>query len=147
MAENTNENVLPSVFSFSEDVSGADAPIPLPAGKYNGEIAAVEAKVSKSGNTYADITVKIEASAYPVDWAEGEENPDGLALHYRRVTIEDTKASRFRLRRFTEKAGLPAVGRDLDLNNWIGHTVKVLTKIEKGQDGLDYAVVDELMAP
>jgi len=141
-----NENALPSVFEFSEDVANADQPNPLPAGKYPSEIVAVEAKLSKTGNRYADITVKIDAESFPVDWPEAAENPDGLALHFRRVTLEDTKAARFRLRRFAEKAGLPPIGKSLDLNDWIGRNVKALTKVEKGQDGLDYAVVDDLMA-
>jgi len=141
-----NENALPSVLDFSTDVSGAEQPTPLPSGKYNAEIVAVEPKLSKSGNRYADITIKISADSFPVDWIEGIDNPDGLALHYRRVTLEDTKASRFRLRRFVERAGLPAVGKSLDLNDWIGRNVKALTKVERGMDGLDYAVVDDLMA-
>lgn len=141
------DNTLPSVYDFSEDVSQAEQPNPLPDGRYKAEIVAVDAKLSKSGNKYADIQVKIEADSYPVDWPEASEYPDGIVLHYRRITLEDSRPARFRLRRFVEKAGLPAVGKSLDLNDWIGREVKADVKAEKGQDGLMYATVADLVAP
>lgn len=142
-----NESALPSVYDFSEDVSNAEQPNPLPDGRYLAEVVAVEAKVSKSGNKYVDLQVKIDPAAYPVDWAEASEFPEGVVLHYRRVTLEDTKQSRFRLRRFTEKAGFPPIGKTLDLNDWLGRNVKAEVKGEKGPDGLVYAGVADIVAP
>lgn len=142
----TTENALPTVFSFSEDIGSAKQPEPLPNGKYRASIASVEAKTSQAGNTYADIVVRVEPHAFPADWSEGGNYPEGLALHYRRVTLEDTPQSRFRLRRFVETCNLPKIGRELDLTNWIGRDVIVETKVERGQDGLLYATASALSA-
>lgn len=145
MAEDNN---LPSVFEFSADVSTAPQPNPLPDGTYRGEIVTAERKVSPtSGNTYADISVRIDPNAFPVDWHEGADYPDGLIIHYRRTTIEDSPSGRFKLRRFTETAGLPKINKSLDLATWHSRAVKVEVKAEQSNmDNLMYASITRILA-
>lgn len=140
------DNTMPTVFEFSEDIANAVQPEPLPNGVYRGTITSAESKTSQAGNTYADVVIAISPAAFPADWTEGSMYPEGISLHYRRVTLEDTPQARFRLRRFVETAGLPKIGRRLDLTDWIGRDVKVETKVERGQDGLMYATAQSVLA-
>lgn len=137
-----DQNELPSIVTFSEDVATQKAPDPLPAQSYPAEIVNAVIKLSKSGNRYVEVQVKVDPSAYPADFVDG--NPDGTSLFYRRVTVEDTPASRYRLGQFTMKCGLPKIGRELNVTDWMGRPVRVDVKHERGQDGLLYAVADSL---
>lgn len=139
-----DQNELPSVVEFSEDVATQKQPDPLPKGTYPAEITSAVVKLSKAGNKYAEIGCKIDANNYPPDWTEGD--PDGLVLYYRRVTLEDNPASRFRLKEFVKNAGLPAIGRELNIMDWLGRNVRVDVEPERGQDGLNYATIKTIKA-
>lgn len=116
------DNAMPSVIEFSEDVSQQEAPVPLPVGDYAAEVRAASQKTSQNGNPYASVQFFISPDQYPADYTEGE--PDGMILTYNRVSLQDTPASRHRLRKFTEAIGAPA-GKKVDLNEWVGRTATV----------------------
>lgn len=118
-----SDNGMPSVIEFSEDVANQEAPVPLPTGDYQAEIRAAVQKTSQtSGNPYASVQFFIPPEQYPADYTEGE--PDGVVLTFNRVSLQDTPASRHRLRKFLEAIGAPA-GKKVDLNEWVGRTATV----------------------
>lgn len=139
MSENT-----PSVVEFSEDISTAEAPVPLPAGDYLAEIRGAERKIgSTSGKPYAAVTFFIPPEQYPADYTEGE--PDGTTLSFNRTSLQDTPASRFRVKRFCEAIGAPMKGNSIDLNDWVGRTATVT--VTHGEfEGLPKAEISKVTA-
>lgn len=126
---------LPSVVSFTQDISEAEPPPALPAQDYEAEIRAVAPKVSQnSGNTYAEVMFYIDPSQYPVDF-DVENAPDGKTIPYRRVLLTDNQQARYRIRKFCEAIGA-AMGRDIDLNDWIGLRASVTIQHES-VEGVD----------
>lgn len=118
-----NNSGMPSVIDFSEDISNAEAPVPLPTGDYAAEIRGAAQKTSQtSGNPYASVQFFIPPEQYPADYTEGE--PDGMVLTFNRVSLVDTPAGRHRLRKFLEAIGAPA-GKKIDLNEWVGRSATV----------------------
>jgi hypothetical protein len=112
-----------SILSFSEDITNALPPPPLPPGAYPAEIIGAQKRVSPtSGREYAAITFRIPASSYPADFTDGD--PDGTQLSYNFLRIEDTPQARHRWRQFLERVGGP-LGRNVDLNALIGLTAVV----------------------
>ena len=116
---------LPSVIEFSEDISDAEAPPPLPVQEYEANIRGVTQKTSAtSGNSYAEISFHIDTDQFPADY-DVENAPDGKTIVHRRVTLVDDRAGRYRLRLFMEAIGATP-GRNVDLNDWIGLSARVL---------------------
>lgn len=134
---------LPSVIEFDEDISQAEAPIPLPVGDYPAEIRGATRKTSQtSGKEYAATQFFISPDSYPADFTEGE--PDGSILTFNRVSLENTPASRYRLRKFLEAIGAPA-GSKIDLNDWVGRTATV-TIAHDEYEGVNRAVISKVSA-
>lgn len=135
----------PSIIEFSEDISQQEAPVPLPEGDYPAEIRAAVRKTSAtSGNEYAKITFFIAPESYPADYTEGD--PDGMALDYNRLTLQDTPSGRHRIRKFCEAIGAPIPKTKLDLNEWIGRTGTV--NIKHGTwEGEPRAEIQKVTAP
>lgn len=117
-----SDNGMPSVVEFDEDISQAEAPVPLPVGDYQAEIRGATNKLSQNGNPYASVQFFIPAEQYPADYTEGE--PDGTLLTFNRVSLQNTPASRHRLRKFLEAIGAPS-GKKIDLNDWVGRSATV----------------------
>lgn len=113
---------IPSVIKFSEDLSNAEQPDPLPKGDYPAEIRGAERKTSGKGNEYAAVTFYIAPESYPADYTEG--NEDGTVLTYNRVMLTDTPQGRYRIRKFLEAVG-GKLGKQLDLNDLIGLNASV----------------------
>lgn len=114
---------LPSILEYSDDVSTAEAPPPLPPRIYPAQVISATQKISqKSGNAYVALVVKVPADVYPVDHKEG--NPDGTTLSYNRVVINDTYEGRYRMRLLCEALGLKP-SRTVDLNRMVGCACRV----------------------
>ncbi len=112
-----------SIIEFSDDISNAEAPPPLPAGTYTANIVKAEAKVSAtSGNRYLSLHMQIPPDQYPADFVDGD--PDGTTLIYNRLLLEDTAMARYRLRKFAEAVGA-RVSRSVDLTDFLGLTANV----------------------
>jgi len=107
----------PSIIEFSEDLSNAEQPEPLPKGQYPFEIRAAERKTSGKGNEYAEINLFIDPETYPADYTEG--NEDGTILVYRRLQLTDNPQGRYRIRKFLEAVG-GKLGKKMDLNDLVG---------------------------
>lgn len=115
---------LGSILEFSEDVSDAEAPVALPAGDYPAKIVGAEVGTSlSSGKARVDVTFRIAPEDFPADYEDAESFADGKDIHAY-VSVEDTKASRFRLRKFIEAIGGKAGGR-IDVNDWVGKSAIV----------------------
>lgn len=140
MADN---NAMPSVIEFEEDISQAEAPVPLPVGDYVGEIRSATQKTGQSsGKPYAAVQFFIPADQYPADYTEGE--PEGTMLSYNMVSLANSPNARFRLRKFLEAIGAPG-GKKIDLNDWIGRTATV--SIQHGQfEGVPKAEIAKVVA-
>lgn len=112
----TDENV--SIVEFSEDISQAEAPEPLPPGEYAATIRGVEVKTSQRGTRYAAVTFMVSPDEFPADYPM-ENAPDGKVLVYRRCSMEDNPQARYMLRNFIEAIGATAAKR-IDVNEWVG---------------------------
>jgi hypothetical protein len=111
---------MTGIMEFSQDLSTAEAPPPLPVGQYLGEIIGAESRVSQtSGNTYAAIQFRINSDQYPADFTEGD--PDGITLTYNRLLLQDTPRDRWRWRKFLESVG-GRLSRTVDLSDLLGLT-------------------------
>jgi len=109
---------MTGILEFSQDLSTAEAPAPLPVGQYLGEIIGAESRVSNtSGNTYASIQFRINADQYPADFTDGD--PDGITLTYNRLVLADTPQLRWRWRKFIEAVG-GRLSRQVDLSDLLG---------------------------
>lgn len=115
---------LGSVIDFSEDLSTAEAPPPLPAGKYLATVSGAVIKISqKSGNKYADITYTIAPDQFPADFSAIQKEP--LPLHYRRLVLSDDARGRYNSRKFSEVHRVPT-GKRMDLNDFIGRPANLI---------------------
>lgn len=112
-----------TILEFSEDISTAEQPDPLPARDYPAEIRQAEVRESQKGNKYFSVQLYISPEDYPADYPV-ENNPDGRVVTYNRLMAEDTPNNRYRLRKFCETIGVPASKR-VDTNEWIGQHVVV----------------------
>lgn len=112
----TDETV--SIVEFSEDISQAEAPEPLPPGEYPATIRGAEIKTSQRGTRYAAVTFMVSPDEFPADYPV-ENAPDGKVLVYRRCSMEDNPQARYMLRNFIEAIGATASKR-IDVNEWIG---------------------------
>ncbi len=120
----TDDDELPSIIAYSEDIADAEPPVPLPVGDYPAEIRKVEQNESqKTGNMYAAVSFYISPEDYPADY-DASNAPDGTVLIYRRVLLEDNPQSRWRMRKFLTAIGA-VPSRNIDLNDWIGLTATV----------------------
>lgn len=115
---------MQTILEFSEDISEAEAPLPLPAGEYEASIQSAAVRVSQNGNPYIQIGLLINPDQYPVDYPV-EEAPEGTILYYNRTPAADDKRARYRIRKLCESIGAPVPSKHLDLNEWIGLTARV----------------------
>ena len=107
-----------SIVEFSEDISQAEAPEPLPVGEYPATIRQAEVKLSQRGTKYAAVTFVIAPEEYPADYP-AENAPDGKVVVYRRCSMEDNPQSRYMLKNFCEAIGATA-SKKVDVNEWVG---------------------------
>lgn len=107
-----------SIVEFSEDISDAEAPEPLPAGEYPATIRGAEVKISQRGTKYAAVTFIVAPEEFPADYPI-ENAPDGKVIVYRRCSMEDNPQARYMLRNFCEAIGATPSKR-IDVNEWTG---------------------------
>lgn len=116
-----------SILEYSNDIADATPPVPLPAGTYRGTIMSAEMKTSaNTGNQYIAVGFHINADQYPLDFVDGD--PEGTKLYYNRVTVQDTTAGRWRIRKFMETIGATMTGGRVDLSAWINLSAMVVIK-------------------
>lgn len=117
---------LGSVFEFASDISTQEAPPPLPARVYVGEVTGATAKTSNRGNTYIEVEFTIPVEQFPLDFAAKNKEP--VKLFYRRLVVQpDTDRNRFAIRKFSEALRVP-VGRRLDINDFVGKAATLKVK-------------------
>lgn len=110
---------LGSIIDYGEDLANAEAPKALPAGDYPATVIAAEIGTSKtSGKERVDVQLRISPEDFPADYEDADSFPDGKVVHMY-VSTENTKAARFRMRKFVEALG-GKLGKKLDVNTWIG---------------------------
>jgi len=134
---------IESIVEFSEDIDSAEAVPPLPESDYPFEIKSAVKKISQKGTAYAELGCYIAPESYPADYTDGE--PDGTMLYFRRLSLEDSPASRHRIRKFCESIGVKAPKNKLDLNEWIGAT-GIATVKHESYEGEDRANIAKIIA-
>ena len=113
-----------SILTFSEDISTAEAPDPLPIGMYPASIHSIEVKTSSnSGNKYFDVRFRVRPDDFPADFPL-ENAPDGALIPYRRVVVEDTPRHRHNVRLFCEACGV-AASKQINVNEFLGAEVQL----------------------
>lgn len=113
-----------SILEYSSDISGAEAPPPIPAGEYPATIESVVQKTSQtSGNEYLSVTLAISPDDFPADF-DAESYPDGVKLSYNRLVVEDTARARYGMRKFCEAIGAK-MGKQIDPAEWLGLSCSV----------------------
>ena len=132
-----------TILAFSEDITNAPPPVPLPVGPYPAEIIGAQKRMSSTGNEYVQIGMRINPEAYPADFTDGD--PDGTTLFYNRLLVDDTPANRHRWRVFMEKCGGP-LGRNIELGNLIGLTCTVEITHQE-YEGEQRAQIARVLAP
>lgn len=121
-----DENALPSVYEFSEDVSLQEAPPALPARTYPATCTAATVKPgSKDPDKHLlNLEFTIEPSAFPADFTE----TDPQKLYWNRNAVNsDTPKGRYQLKQLCEKMRV-TVGRKLDVNDFVGKQVNLKVK-------------------
>jgi len=113
---------MSGILAFSEDITNAPPPVPLPVGPYPAEIIGAQRRTSSTGNEYVQILMRINPDSYPADFTDGD--PDGTTLSFNRLQVEDTGVNRHRWRVFMERCGGP-LGRNIDLGALVGLTCTV----------------------
>lgn len=125
-----SEHELGSILDFSTDIADAEAPVALPAGDYPAKIVAAEVGTSNSsGKKRVDVTFRITPEDFPADYEDAESFADGKDVHAY-VSVEDNKASRFRLKKFLQSIGAPMTSR-LDVNDWIGKSAVITIEADE----------------
>lgn len=118
-----------SIVEFSEDISEAEAPEPLPAGEYPATIRGAEIKISQRGTKYAAVTFVVSPDEFPADYPV-ENAPDGKVIVYRRCSMEDNPQARYMLKQFCESIGATASKR-IDVNEWMGLNAMIQVENEE----------------
>ena len=137
-----SEEDLPSIVEYSVDLNDQNAPEPLPTGEYVASIRATKKRMSARETSYAEVLFHIPSDQYPADYTEG--NPDGTAIAYRRVSLEDTPQGRYGTRRFIEAIGAP-LGKRVNLEDWLGMEAAVEVAHEE-YEGVNRAVIARVRA-
>lgn len=113
-----NTDDLMSIVEFSEDITNAEEPDPLPEGEYPAQIIAAEVKISQTkGTKYAQVQFRVAEDDYPADY-DAQNAPGGKTLRFI-VGMEDNVAARARVRKFSEAIGAP-MSRRIDVTQWVG---------------------------
>lgn len=138
MADN---DALPSVVEFTEDVSLQEAPPVLPPGTYNATCTRALVTPSKSNpeNHLLNLEFTIAQNEFPADFAEAED----VKLYWNRNTVnKNTAKERWQLKQLGEKMKVH-IGRRLDCNDFIGKQVKL--KVKNGAwQGVPRAEIDAI---
>ncbi len=112
-----------SILTYSEDISTAEAPDPLPVGDYPASIHSIVVNTSGAGNRYLDCRMRVAPDDFPADFPL-ENAPDGAIIPYRRVSAEDNPRARHNMRLFCEACGVPA-SKNINVNEFLGADVTV----------------------
>ena len=135
-------DTIQTIVDYSQDITTAEAPPPLPKSLYPAEIKKAEVRLSNNtGNRYFDAEFFIAPDAFPADFPS-DVAPDGITLNFRRLSAEDNPASRFRVRKFCEAIGAPT-GSRIDTNEWVGRTAQVEIEHEEFE-GVTRAVIKKV---
>jgi hypothetical protein len=131
-----------TILAFSEDITNAPPPTPLPVGPYPAEIIGAQKRMSTSGNEYVQIMMRINAESTLLT----SRTVILMAPHSATTGCrEDNGVNRHRWRVFMEKCGGP-LGRNIDLGSLIGLTCTVEITHQE-YEGEQRAQIARVLAP
>ncbi len=137
--ESMSEDIA-SIIEYTEDLSEAEAPVPLPPGDYTGDIRTVEIKESGKGNRYVQVSFFVDADQYPADYTDG--NPEGTILSYGRLSPDNNARAKYNMKKFIEAIG-GELGKSIDINDWVGKTA-MIEVVNAPYDGLMQANIKKV---
>jgi hypothetical protein len=133
-----------TILRFSQDITNAEAPPPLPARAYRAEIIGAFIRAAQtSGIPYLNLQWRVPVEAYPADYPDGD--PDGTILYYNRLQATDTPVNRHRWRVLMEKIGGP-LGMEIDCNSLIGLWGNIEV-VHQEYEGEQRASIARILAP
>lgn len=113
-----------SILEFSQDISEAEAPPPLPVGEYNATVEAIDTRTSNTtGRDYLSISLRVSPDDFPPDF-DATSYPEGVILNYNRLGVEDNARNRYNMRKWCEALQAP-MGKQVDPNDWVGLSCRV----------------------
>ena len=133
-----------SLMKFSQDITNAEAPPPIPARSYRAEVIGASIRPAQSsGLPYVNLQFRIPAEDYPADYTEGD--PDGTILYYNRLQVADTPRGRYLARVLMQKLGGP-LGHEIDCNALIGLWANIEVTHQE-YEGEQRANIARILAP
>ena len=133
-----------SLMKFSQDITNAEAPPPIPARSYRAEVIGASIRPAQSsGLPYVNLQFRIPAEDYPADYTEGD--PDGTILYYNRLQYADTPRGRYLARGLMQKLGGP-LGHEIDCNALIGLWANIEVTHQE-YEGEQRANIARILAP
>lgn len=106
------------ILSYSEDITTAEKPAPLPEGEYIGTIEKAELKTSAAkGTKYVAVSFKVPVESYPADY-DVNNAPNGTTLTFM-IMAADLPRNRHAMRKFCEAVGAPT-GTEIRYGEWQG---------------------------
>ena len=124
--EEDMDDSIGSIVEFSEDISEAEAPEPLPERDYPAQISKATKEISATkGTSYFKVFFRVNEEDYPADY-DANLAPGGKEIMYI-LSAEDNPNSRHRLRKFCEAIGAP-MSRRINCAEWVGLDGKITVK-------------------
>lgn len=133
-----------TIMRYSQDITHAEAPPPLPARSYPAEIIGASLRPAQSsGLLYWNLLFRVNADDYPADFVGGD--PDGTQIYYNRVRGDDSPVGRYATRRLMEKIGGP-LAQEIDANSLIGLRATIEVNHQE-YEGEQRANIARVLAP
>lgn len=127
IVDQTDEDIE-SIVSFSEDISTAEAPLPLPERDYPATIMEAVRSETKHGDPMCVLKFKIDERDFPADYDAGNAPGGKTITHY--LVMQDSPAGRHRIKRFCEAVGAP-MSKHINLQSFVGLNASITLKHEE----------------
>ncbi len=123
------EELEGTLYNFSEDIGDAEAPEPLPERAYPATITEVEDRETQDGRPMVRVAYRINEEDYPPDYDVG--NAPGGKTISQFFMMDDSAATRYRIRRQCDAIGAPMSKRLNPKTEWVNLACTVVLKHEE----------------
>lgn len=112
------------IIELEGNLDETEEPQLLPPKWYVAQVTNVSAPTSKKGNRYFSVELTIFPDQYPPDY-DVDNAPDGKKFYYNRLSMPGRdRRSRWNMREFLRKLGLPTNTTQINPDDWMGAKVK-----------------------
>lgn len=140
-----DDNEPLGIITLEDNLSDAEKPKEIPAGRYKGEIQDVQIPTSQKGNQYFGVKFVIPADELPADVRDSY--PDGAILYYNRVIVPTpgNRRAMWNLKQFMTAIGCDVNTDQIDPNDWMGKEANLQVRMGKYQ-GEERAEIGAVLA-